>query len=222
MPGPCGHSFERLTVKSSVSRPQRRTLAVIAIAALATVAWLPVFTDARSTSPGSSPRAVSGVVQVDGKASPGWTVDFAGSFLSHWFLPFMSLFLVGFGGWAIGMRNMIIYELESDYSQYLASLGAPRRLVRRYAYRNAILPQVTGLALALGAVVGGALVTEVVFTYPGLGTMTLTAIQNRDYFLLQGIFIFIIAGVLIANLIVDIAYVVIDPRTRLGVQGSAS
>jgi peptide/nickel transport system permease protein len=168
--------------------------------------------------------SVAGVFPLSGayaySLQPSWTVDFAGSFLSHWFLPFMSLFLVGFGGWAIGMRNMIIYELESDYSQYLASLGAPRRLVRRYAYRNAILPQVTGLALALGAVVGGALVTEVVFTYPGLGTMTLTAIQNRDYFLLQGIFIFIIGGVLIANFIVDLAYVLIDPRTRLGMQGS--
>jgi peptide/nickel transport system permease protein len=129
---------------------------------------------------------------------------------------------VSFGGWAIGMRNMIIYELEADYSQYLASLGAPRRLIRRYAYRNAILPQITGLALALGTVVAGALVTEVVFTYPGLGSMTLTAIQNRDYFLLQGIFIFIIVGVLIANFVVDIAYVVIDPRTRLGMQGSRS
>jgi peptide/nickel transport system permease protein len=168
--------------------------------------------------------SVAGVFPLSGAYSysiqPSWSVDFAGSFLSHWFLPFLSLFLVGFGGWAIGMRNMIIYELQSDYSQYLASLGAPRRLVRRYAYRNAILPQVTGLALALGAVVAGALVTEVVFTYPGLGTMTLTAIQNRDYFLLQGIFIFIITGVLVANFIVDLTYLVLDPRTRLGMQGS--
>ena len=98
---------------------------------------------------------------------PGWTCEFFKSYGYHWFLPFMSLFLVGFGGWAIGMRNMIIYELESDYSHYLEALGAPTRLVRRYAYRNAVLPQITGLALALGAVVAGALVTEVVFTYPG-------------------------------------------------------
>jgi peptide/nickel transport system permease protein len=151
---------------------------------------------------------------------PAWTPEFVRSFLSHWILPFLSLFLVSFGGWAIGMRNMIIYELEADYSNYLASLGAPQRLIRRYAYRNAILPQITGLALALGTVVAGALVTEVVFTYPGLGSMTLTAIQNRDYFLLQGIFIFIIVGVLIANFLVDLAYLVIDPRTRLGMQGS--
>jgi peptide/nickel transport system permease protein len=170
--------------------------------------------------------SVLGVFPISGaydySLQPSWTIDFAGSFLAHWFLPFASLFLVSFGGWAIGMRNMIIYELEADYSQYLAALGAPRRLIRRYAYRNAILPQITGLALALGTVVAGALVTEVVFAYPGLGSMTLTAIQNRDYFLLQGIFIFIIVGVLIANFVVDIAYVVIDPRTRLGMQGSRS
>jgi peptide/nickel transport system permease protein len=168
--------------------------------------------------------SVAGIFPLSGAygyaLQPGWNAEFAGSFASHWVLPFLSLFLVGFGGWAIGMRNMIIYELESDYSNYLAALGAPNRLIRGYAYRNALLPQITGLALALGAVVAGALVTEVVFTYPGLGTMTLTAIQNRDYFLLQGIFIFIILGVLVANFVVDIAYLVIDPRTRLGMQGT--
>ena len=150
---------------------------------------------------------------------PEWSLEFVGSFLYHWFLPFSALFLVAFGGWAIGMRNMIIYELESDYSNYLAALGAPTRLVRKYAYRNAVLPQITGLALALGAVVAGALVVEIVFTYPGLGTLTLTAIQNRDYFLLQGVFLFLIVGVLVANFIIDIAYVLIDPRTRVGMQG---
>jgi peptide/nickel transport system permease protein len=151
--------------------------------------------------------------------TPAWTWEFAKDFLHHWFLPFCALFLVAFGGWAIGMRNMIIYELEADYSNYLASLGAPTRLVRKYAYRNALLPQITGLALALGAVVAGAIVVEIVFSYPGLGSLTLTAIQNRDYFLIQGIFLFIIVGVLIANFIIDIAYVIIDPRTRTGMQG---
>jgi peptide/nickel transport system permease protein len=152
---------------------------------------------------------------------PAWTVEFAGSFLYHWILPFSALFLVAFGGWAIGMRNMIIYELEADYANYLAALGAPTKLVRKCAYRNALLPQVTGLALALGAVVAGAIVVEVVFSYPGLGSLTLTAIQNRDYFLIQGIFLFLIVGVLIANLIIDLTYVFIDPRTRVGMQGGA-
>ena len=104
---------------------------------------------------------------------PAWSLEFAGSFLYHWILPFSALFLVAFGGWAIGMRNMIIYELEADYSNYLAALGAPTKLVRKYAYRNALLPQITGLALALGAVVAGAIVVEIVFSYPGLGTLTL-------------------------------------------------
>jgi peptide/nickel transport system permease protein len=152
---------------------------------------------------------------------PSWSFEFAKSFLHHWVLPFSALFLVAFGGWAIGMRNMIIYELEADYSNYLAALGAPTRLLRRYAYRNALLPQITGLALALGAVVAGAIVVEIVFSYPGLGTLTLNSIQNRDYFLIQGIFLFLIVGVLIANLIIDIAYVFIDPRTRIGMQGGA-
>jgi peptide/nickel transport system permease protein len=126
---------------------------------------------------------------------------------------------VYFGGWAIGMRNMIIYELESDYSHYLEALGAPRRLVRKYAFRNAVLPQVTGLALQLGAVLAGALVTEIVFTYPGLGFLLYNAILNQDYFIIQGVFLLIIIGVLIANFVVDIAYVLIDPRARIGMQG---
>ena len=162
---------------------------------------------------------VSGAYALD--LQPAWSLEFARSFLEHWILPFSALFLVALGGWAIGMRNMIIYELEAEYSHYLASLGAPTRLVRKYAYRNALLPQITGLALALGAVTAGAIVVEIVFSYPGLGSLTLGAIQNRDYFLIQGIFLFLITGVLIANFIIDIAYVLIDPRTRVGMQGDA-
>ncbi|MEN6411098.1 MAG: ABC transporter permease [Anaerolineaceae bacterium] len=154
--------------------------------------------------------------------TPRWSFAFIGSVLQHWFLPFASLFLVMFGGWAIGMRNMIIYELEADYSHYLQALGAPRKLVRRYAFGNAILPQVTGLALQLGAIVAGALVTEVVFSYPGIGYLLLAAIQNQDYFLIQGCFLFIIIGVLLANFIIDIAYVLMDPRTRRGMVGEAA
>jgi peptide/nickel transport system permease protein len=128
-----------------------------------------------------------------------------------------------FGGWAIGMRNMIIYELESDYSHYLEALGAPRRLVRKYAFRNAVLPQLTGLALQLGVIVAGALVTEIVFSYPGVGLLILNAINNEDFFLLQGAFLFIIVGVLIANFVIDIVYVLVDPRTRTGMmQGTAA
>ncbi|CAG0935780.1 Glutathione transport system permease protein GsiC [Thermoflexales bacterium] len=153
---------------------------------------------------------------------PTLSWKFIGSLIHHWFLPFFSLFLVGFGGQAIGMRNMIIYELESDYSHYLEALGAPKRLVRRYAFNNAVLPQITGLALSLGGVVAGALVTEVVFSYPGIGFQLLAAIQNQDYFLIQGCFLFIIIGILLANFAIDIAYVIIDPRTRRGMTGESA
>lgn len=168
---------------------------------------------------------VLGVFPIAGAYSyamrPHLSWAFIGSVLGHWFLPFASLFLVMFGGWAIGMRNMIIYELEADYSHYLQALGAPRRLVRNYAFRNAMLPQLTGLALQLGVIVAGALVTEVVFSYPGIGYLLLAAIQNQDYFLIQGCFLFIIIGVLLANFAIDIAIVLVDPRTRIGMQGEA-
>jgi peptide/nickel transport system permease protein len=154
--------------------------------------------------------------------APHLSLAFIGSVLEHWFLPFISLFLVGFGGQDIGMRNMIIYELEADYSHYLEALGAPRRLIRKYAFRNAMLPQITGLALSLGAVVAGALVTEVVFSYPGIGYLLLAAIQNQDYYLIQGCFLFIIIGVLLANFIIDVTYVIIDPRTRRGMTGETA
>jgi peptide/nickel transport system permease protein len=153
---------------------------------------------------------------------PNLSWAFIGSVIQHWFLPFASLFLVGFGGWAIGMRNMIIYELEADYSHYLEALGAPRSLVRKYAFGNAILPQLSGLALQLGVIVAGALVTEVVFSYPGIGYLLLSAIQNQDYFLIQGCFLFIILGVLIANFAIDIAFVLVDPRTRRGMTGESA
>jgi peptide/nickel transport system permease protein len=153
--------------------------------------------------------------------SPHLSWRFLTDILWHWSLPFASLFLVQFGGWAIGMRNMIIYELEADYSHYLEALGAPRRLVRAHAFRNALLPQLSGLALQLGVIVAGALVTEVVFSYPGIGYLLLSAIQNQDYFLVMGCFLFIIIGVLAANFAIDIAYVLVDPRTRRGMTGDS-
>nr|WP_246404429.1 ABC transporter permease [Nocardiopsis algeriensis] len=153
---------------------------------------------------------------------PEFSWLFISDLISHWFLPFMSLFIVALGGWAIGMRNMIIYELEADYSNYLQALGAPRRLIRRYAFRNAMLPQITGLAVQLGTVIAGALLTEIVFNYPGLGTLILSALNNRDFFVLQGVFLFVVVGVLIANFIIDIIYVLIDPRTRVQMTGGGA
>jgi peptide/nickel transport system permease protein len=149
-----------------------------------------------------------------------WT--FIASLLDHWFLPFLTVFIVGVGGQAIGMRNLIIYELENDSSRYLRALGASERVVRGYAYRNASLPQLSGLALSLGVVIGGNIVTEIAFNYPGLGNLIFKAISNQDFFLLQGIFIFIVLGVLIANFIIDLVFIAVDPRTRLSMQGAAA
>ena len=169
---------------------------------------------------------VAGIFPVAGGYSfalePSWSWAFISSLLRHWFLPFASLFLIFFGGWAIGMRNLIIYELEADYAHYLQALGAPQRLVRKYAFRNAMLPQVTGLALQLGVIVGGQVVTEIVFAYPGLGYLVLQAITNRDFFLLQGVFLFIVIGVLVANFVIDVVYVLVDPRTRAGMGGAGA
>ncbi len=150
---------------------------------------------------------------------PSFSLDFILDFLGHWILPFLSLFIVMLGGWAIGMRNMIIYELEADYVKYLESLGASQQLIRKYAFRNAVLPQVTGLALQLGTIVAGALTTEIIFSYPGIGYILLEAILHEDYFLIQGCFLFIILGVLLANFFIDIIYVIIDPRIRYSYGG---
>ncbi|AKI96652.1 ABC transporter permease [Kosmotoga pacifica] len=154
--------------------------------------------------------------------SPSFTWEFIWDYLKHWFLPFLSLFMVQLGGWAIGMRNMIIYELEADYSRYLEAMGASKKLIRKYAFRNAVLPQITGLALQLGVIVAGALATEVVFSYPGIGYLILQAILNGDYFLIQGCFLFIILGVLLANFVIDIIYVIVDPRVRKGMSGETT
>jgi len=153
--------------------------------------------------------------------NPSLSLDFIIDFLKHWILPFLSLLLVMLGGWAIGMRNMIIYELESNYSRYMESLGASRRLILSYAFRNAMLPQITGLALQIGLAVAGAITTEIVFSYPGLGYLMLQAIQNQDYFLMQGAFLIIVIMVLVSNFIIDIVYAFIDPRIKHAYAGEA-
>ncbi|HOO73756.1 MAG: ABC transporter permease [Thermotogae bacterium] len=150
---------------------------------------------------------------------PGFNIQFILDFLYHWVLPFLSLFMVMLGGWAIGMRNMIIYEMGSNYSKYMESLGSSEKLIRKYAFRNAILPQVTGLALQLGTIVAGAFTTEIVFSYPGIGYILLKALLNQDYFLIQGCFLFIVICVLVANFLVDIVYMLIDPRVRFSFSG---
>jgi peptide/nickel transport system permease protein len=150
---------------------------------------------------------------------PELTLPFILDFLWHYTLPFLSIVIVAIGGWAIGMRSMVLYELGADYVGYSDSLGLPDRKVLGYVFKNSMLPQVTGLALNLGTVMGGALITELVFSYPGMGYHLTRAVTSQDYPVIQGIFIFLISTLLIANLIVDLVYAYIDPRIRTGYVG---
>lgn len=146
--------------------------------------------------------------------TPELSTAFVGDALKHYWLPFLSLVIVFIGGQAVGMRSMAIYELGSDYVNYGRGLGLRDTKIVRYIFRNAMLPQVTGLALSLGTLVGGALLTEIVFSYPGIGTLLFNSITQNDYPVLTGICLLIVVAVLIANFTVDITYGIIDPRIR--------
>jgi len=145
---------------------------------------------------------------------PGFSFAFLGSVAYHYILPFLSIFLILAGGQAIGMRSMGIYELGTDYIKYAKWLGLKETRVLAYLFRNAMLPQLTGLALSIGQMVGGALITEMIFSYPGLGMAMLTAIQNNDYPVIQGVTLLITTCVLLANFTVDILIALLDPRVK--------
>ena len=145
---------------------------------------------------------------------PNFSPTFIGSVIVHYQLPFWSIVLVAIGGQAIGMRSMSIYELNSDYVKYSRFLGIKDRKIVRYVFRNAMLPQITGLALAIGTMVGGALVAEVIFSYPGLGTTLLTAITGGDYPMISATTLIITIMVLCANFALEILYGFIDPRIK--------
>jgi peptide/nickel transport system permease protein len=133
----------------------------------------------------------------------------------HLVLPALTIVLVSIGGWMLGMRNTMIATNSEDYITMAEAKGLrPGRIMFRYAARNAMLPSVTAFGMSLGFVVGGALLTEVVFAYPGVGYQLLAAVQGLDYPLMQGLFLTITAAVLLANFLVDILYVRLDPRVR--------
>jgi peptide/nickel transport system permease protein len=141
-----------------------------------------------------------------------WT--FAWSVIVHYQLPFWSIVLIAIGGQAIGMRSMSIYELNADYVKYSRFLGIKDQKIVGYVFRNAMLPQITGLALAVGTMVGGALVAEIVFSYPGLGTTLLNAVMGQDYPLISAATLIITVMVLFANFTIEILYGFIDPRIK--------
>jgi len=145
---------------------------------------------------------------------PGWNAGYIGDVLQHAILPAFTIVLCSAAGWIVGMRNVMVTTMDEDYVLVAQAKGLAKRRVIWYAARNAILPSVSGFSLAIGFVVSGALLTEIVFSYPGLGWILLQAVGARDYPLLQGIFLIITFAVLIANLAADSVYVFLDPRTR--------
>ncbi|GMA28956.1 ABC transporter permease [Arenivirga flava] len=148
-------------------------------------------------------------------ASVGWNWDFIQSAVYYGTLPAITIVVSSFGGWLLGMRNMMVSTLSEDYIVTAEAKGLrPTRIMMRYAARNAILPSVAGFAISLGFVVSGSIVTEQVFSYPGIGSTLLQAVNNSDYALMQGVFLVITVAVLGANLIVDLLYGLVDPRTR--------
>jgi peptide/nickel transport system permease protein len=132
-------------------------------------------------------------------------------------LPALVIVLVSIGGWALGMRNMMITVLAEDYITLAEAKGLKQsRIMFNYAARNALLPGVTGFGLALGFVISGQVLIENIFAYPGVGNLLTMSVNKLDYPLMQGLFLIITVVVLAANFIVDILYTRLDPRVRAG------
>lgn len=146
---------------------------------------------------------------------PSWDPAFIGSAIQHSLLPALTIFISSMSGWILGMRNMMVTVTSEDYITVAHAKGLPEgRVMLGYAARNALLPNVSGFALSLGFIVSGTLLVEIVFSYPGIGFLLFQAVGSKDYPLLQGIFLIITLSVLVANFLADIAYLVLDPRTR--------
>jgi peptide/nickel transport system permease protein len=156
---------------------------------------------------------VSGAYSLD--VTTGFNGEFVASVLYHAILPAITIVVASIADRVMGMRNVMVTTLGEDYVTMAEAKGlTSRRVMWRYAARNAILPNITSFSLSLGFVVGGSVLTEIVFSYPGIGSVLLKAVENEDFPLMQGIFLIISLAVLAANLLADIAYVALDPRTR--------
>lgn len=157
------------------------------------------------------------IFPLSGGYSIGVIPDFSASFLfdivRHAFLPGLSIVLVSVGIWALGMRGMMITTKGEDYINFAEAKGLKdRRIFFMYAMRNAILPQVTAFAINLGTIISGVIIVEVIFGYPGMGSLLYNAITGTDYFLIYGIVYFTILAIAIMTLLVDLLYPVLDPR----------
>jgi peptide/nickel transport system permease protein len=146
---------------------------------------------------------------------PGWSFDFVSSVIQHAFLPALTLVISSMAGWMLTMRNSMITTLSEDYVLMAKAKGLSQgRVMFWYAARNAVLPNITGFAIAIGTIVGGQLLTEMVFSYPGIGYALLQAVNQQDYAMIQSIFLIITLAVLGANFLADMLYTVLDPRVR--------
>ena len=149
------------------------------------------------------------------EVSPGWSLEFIASAVQHAILPAGTMIVASLGGWLLTMRNTMVGVLDTDAIRYAQARGlSPRRILWHYAVRNAMLPSLTSFGMALGFVLSGALLTEIVFGYPGQGYLLLQAVRGQDYPLLQGLFLTISFAVLAANFAVDLLTLLLDPRTR--------
>jgi peptide/nickel transport system permease protein len=148
---------------------------------------------------------------------PEFSIAFATDVIRHGTLPALSIILVSLGWWFLSMRSLIIAEQGQDYILWAEAKGLSRkRIFWAYAFRNALLPQTTGLALSFGNIVGGALITEAIFAYPGLGWLVYNAIRSLDFPVIQGSLLLLIISVAVANFILDVTYPLLDPRIRFG------
>lgn len=144
---------------------------------------------------------------------PNWSWDFALDIFQHSILPALSIVLAQVGFWAMGMRSMMVTIQGEDYMLQAEAKGLKdQRIFYRYAMRNALLPQVTGLALNLGTIISGAILVEIVFSYPGVGSALLLAVRGFDWFVIQGIVFLVIISVAFTMLIIDLIYPFLDPR----------
>jgi peptide/nickel transport system permease protein len=148
----------------------------------------------------------------------GLNGPFLVSAIEHGFLPATTIVVSSIAGWILGMRNMMVTTMSEDYVLAAEAKGLSTwRVMVVYAGRNAILPSIANFALSLGFIVSGALLTELVFSYPGLGFVLFQAVSNEDFPLMQGIFLILTLAVLLANFIADFCYALLDPRTRQAV-----
>ena len=145
--------------------------------------------------------------------NPTLSWGFALDVLRHAVLPALSIILVSIGGWALPMRGMMVTTMGEDYVTFAEAKGLRSATIfTRYCMRNAILPQTTGLALALGQILSGAVLVEVIFGYPGIGTLLFQAIEENDFFLIQGIVFTVIVAIGLATFVLDVIYPLLDPR----------